>query len=161
MAMIHEQLYQNDDMSSIDLAEYARDLVVQLFSSYSPSSLITYRLAVAPTNLTIEQSIPCGLILNELITNALKYAYPEGQGEIVIRVFTKGERVWMIVSDEGVGMPSEFNLKSSNSLGMNIIDVLTTQLDGQLKIGAPPGASFSVDFPRRPIIASPGTLAHS
>jgi two-component system, sensor histidine kinase PdtaS len=149
MAMIHEHLYRHDDMSSIDLAEYVRDLAAHLFSSYTQSPNITYRLDLAPTRLSIEQSVPCGLILNELITNAIKYAYPAGKGEIKIRVFAKADCVSMSVSDHGAGMPADFNWETSKSLGMTLVQELTTQLDGTLEIGRPPGSSFTVRFSHR------------
>ncbi len=150
MAMIHEQLYQHDDMSSINLADYVEELTGQLFSSYASSPDITYRLEVQPAKLSIEQSIPCGLILNELITNALKYAYPDGRGEILIRVGAEQEQVWFEVSDEGVGMPSHFDWKESKSLGMQIIHALTSQLDGNLEIrNGQKGAAFTVRFIRQ------------
>jgi signal transduction histidine kinase len=97
--------------------------------------LITYRLELAPTTLTTEQSIPCGLILNELITNALKYPYPAGTGEINVRLLSKENSVWMTVSDCGVGVPANFDWKASKSLGTRIVEVLTSQLDGDLEIG--------------------------
>ncbi len=154
MAMIHEQLYQHDDMSSINLAEYVRDLAAHLFSSFSPEASITYRLEAKATHLTIGQAIPCGLILNELLTNALKYAYPDGNGEIVIRIGTEGNQICMTVADQGVGLPAGFGTGKSESLGMKIIEGLTGQLDGHLEIGKPPGASFTVRFPKRSLVNS-------
>lgn len=155
MAMIHEQLYQHEDMSAVDLAQYVGHLATQLFSSYAAGGLVTYRLDVTPTSLTMEQSIPCGLILNELITNALKYAYPAGRGEVSICVHAKGDLISMTVSDNGPGMPPDFDLKKAKSLGMKIISLLTTQLGGRLEIGAPPGASFTITFPKQAL-----TTAH-
>jgi two-component system, sensor histidine kinase PdtaS len=146
MAMIHERLYQHDDMSSIDLAEYVGDLAVRLFSSYAPSPSITYSLILDSTSLSIDQSIPCGMILNELITNALKYAYPDGAGEIVVRLFSAGKNVHMTVSDAGIGMPTAFDWRKSKSLGMTLVRQLTGQLDGTLELGTQPGTSFTVSF---------------
>jgi two-component system, sensor histidine kinase PdtaS len=146
MAMIHEHLYRHEDMSSIDLAEYVRDLTAHLFFSYTQSRMITCRLDLVPTKLTIEQSVPCGLLLNELITNAIKYAYPKGKGEILVRLAAKGNCVSLTVSDQGVGMPAGLNWETSTSLGMTLIQQLTMQLDGELEIGGPPGASFTVNF---------------
>jgi PAS domain S-box-containing protein len=151
MAMIHQQLYRQTDMSSIDLAEYGRELATQLFGSYSRSDSITYRLDLAPTRVTIEQAIPCGLILNELITNALKYAYPNGSGEIFIRIFSEEDFVSMTVSDQGIGIPVDFSPERSKSLGMTLVQALTGQLNGQLDFGVPPGASFTVSFEREAV----------
>jgi PAS domain S-box-containing protein len=147
MALIHEHLYGNDDMSSIDMADYVRDLAGELFSCYARNPLVTPRLDLAPAKLAIDQAIPCGLILNELITNALKYAYPAGEGEIAIRIGAEEQKFRLTVSDQGVGLPTHFNSETSKSLGMTLIEVLTNQLDGELEIGPPPGASFTVRFP--------------
>jgi two-component sensor histidine kinase len=144
--MIHEHLYRNDDMSSIDLGEYVRDLTGSLFSSYTQSESITYRLDLVSTRLTIEQSVPCGLILNELITNAIKYAYPLGKGEIQVCLSGTADSVSMTVSDQGVGMPPDFDCETSKSLGMTLVQALTRQLDGTLEVGGHPGASFKVSF---------------
>jgi PAS domain S-box-containing protein len=146
MAMIHEHLYRHEDMSSIDLAEYVRDLTAHLFSSYVQTPSIIPRLDLVPTKLSIEQSVPCGLILNELITNAIKYAYPAGKGEIQVRLTVAEDTVAMTVSDRGVGLPANFDSETSKSLGMTLVQQLTLQLDGRLEIGKPPGASFTVTF---------------
>jgi two-component sensor histidine kinase len=148
--MIHEQLYSHIDMSSIDFAVYGRDLAVRLFSTYSQNATITYRLELAPITLAIAQAIPLGLILNELITNALKYAYPDGNGEILIQLSSEGHQVCMTVSDNGAGLPANFDLQTSKSLGLTIIQALTDQLQGELEIGTPPGACFIVRFSMQP-----------
>jgi PAS domain S-box-containing protein len=150
MSMIHEQLYSHIDMSSIDFAVYGRDLAVRLFSTYSQNATITYRLELAPITLAIAQAIPLGLILNELITNALKYAYPDGNGEILIQLSSEGHQVCMTVSDNGAGLPANFDLQTSKSLGLTIIQALTDQLQGELEIGTPPGACFIVRFSMQP-----------
>jgi two-component sensor histidine kinase len=144
--MIHEQLYNHDGVSSVDLASYGRDLVAQLCRSYARSASITCRIETSPTRLVIEQAIPCGLILNELVTNAFKHAYPNGRGEIFIQLSSEEDRVRMTVSDQGVGMPADFNCKASKSLGMLLVNMLVQQLSGHLEIGTPPGASFTVRF---------------
>jgi len=146
MALIHEQLYRNDDMSSIDFAEYARSLTTHLVSACAKNPSVASRLEVAPTMLAIEQSIPCGLILNELFTNALKYAYPRGSGEILVRLSAEGDRVSLTVSDEGVGMPADFDWETSKTLGMTLIQILTKQLAGHLEVSSSPGASFTIRF---------------
>lgn len=150
MAIIHEQLYQQDDVSSINFVQYAQQLIEQVFYSYTPSALVTYRLEAVPTMLSIDQSIPCGLILNELLTNALKYAYPQGEGEILIRIAADNDSISIGVADQGVGMPPGLDWRESKSLGMKIIDALAAQLEGSIEVGAPPGASFTVRFARQP-----------
>lgn len=147
MAIIHEQLYQQNAMSSVDLAAYVTELAAQVFCSYSKSELTTCRLDVTPVRITIDQAVPCGLILNELLTNAIKYAYPEGRGEILIRLSSNEHWITLGVSDSGIGMPPDFDWDSCKSMGVLLVQTLTGQLDGELQVGASPGASFTVRFP--------------
>jgi PAS domain S-box-containing protein len=151
MAIIHEQLYSQRDMSSIDLAQYVQNLAARLFSSYATDPRLKYRLNLASARLSIEQSVPCGLILNELITNAIKYAYPNGEGEIKIDLCVEGDELNMSVSDQGRGMPAGFDWENTKSLGMKIVQLLTAQLDGQLVTNPGPGASFTIRFKRLPL----------
>ena len=155
MAMIHEHLYRQRDMSSIDLFQYARDLVAELFYSISGNPSLTFRFEGSPVTIALDQAIPCGLMLNELITNAVKYAYPDGKGEILIKLITEGDFVSVSVSDSGVGLPPGFNPDTSQSLGMTIIHVLTQQLDGNLEIVGSPGTSFTARFPNRRRVTNP------
>ncbi len=135
--------------SSVDLAAYAQDLSAQLIQTYSSSSSITCRVEAASVPVPIEQAVPCGLILNELITNAVKYAYPAGAGEILIAIQSENHWVTMAVSDKGVGLPPHFAGASQSSLGMTLVHALTDQLEGTLAIAPPPGASFTIRFLRR------------
>jgi PAS domain S-box-containing protein len=146
MAMIHHQLYEHGDMSSIDLAVYGRNLAAQLFATYSRSASITRRIEAISTCVPIDQAVTCGLILNELITNALKHAYPSGDGVVVISISSDGDAVCLQVSDQGVGLPAGFNCHTTDSLGMKIVCSLTGQLNGQLEVGTAPGSSFTVRF---------------
>jgi PAS domain S-box-containing protein len=148
MALVHEQLYSHDDMASIDLAAYARNLVLHLFSSLNHNELIEIHFDLAPTMLTIDQAIPCGLILNESVTNALKYAYPHGEnGEIAVKLSCDAESVMMAVSDQGVGFPRD--LDTTQTLGLQLIQLLTEQLSGEAEFSRSlPGTSVTIRFPR-------------
>lgn len=147
MAMIHEHLYHQKDMSSIDLGEYLKDLTAELFSSSVGNQLLRFRVEATSVSIPIDQAIPCGLMLNELITNALKYAYPEGEGEICIKLVSDENSIAISVSDSGVGLPAGFDCGNSQSLGMTIIHVLTQQLEGELTISGSPGVTFTIRFP--------------
>jgi len=105
---------------------------------------------VEEVRLQIDQAIPCGLILNELVTNALKYAYPNGKrGEVVIELReSDAGMVTLSVSDQGVGLPAEFDWSNSASMGLPIVDLLTQQLGGTLAVRTSPGASFTIEFPK-------------
>jgi two-component sensor histidine kinase len=150
MAMVHEQLYSQKEISSVDLAAYISKLAPRLVSSHRRSESIALRLELTPTWLTLERSIPCGLILTEFVTNALKYAYPEGKGEILVRLSSHPSTIQLSVSDSGVGLPDDFDWKSTNSLGMVIVQALARQLAGGVEIGPPPGCIFTLRFPKEP-----------
>jgi len=147
MAMIHEQLYGNEDMRTLQFAEHARRLAQSLVASMSEDAFITCHLDVVPVDLTINQAIPCALILNELLTNALKYAFPnQAKGEMTLRLSMDGDTVTMAVSDQGVGLPPDVDPFEPKTLGLEIVQVLVHQLEGELIVNGPPGACFTVRF---------------
>jgi two-component sensor histidine kinase len=148
MALIHEKLYMSRDLSSINFSEYAQDLASNIFNSYT-SSGVRLRLNIEDIHLNIDNSILLGLILNELCTNALKHGFPAGgPGEIIIelqRVDT--DRLTLIVSDDGAGLPKEFNIKTTNSMGLLLVKGMVDQLEGTLEVDAYQGAAFRITFP--------------
>jgi len=148
MALIHEQLYHQKEITSVDLAEYIHKLVPQLLASYDRGDSISLRLDLAPTALTLNRSIPFGLILNELITNALKYAYPDGKGEISVRLASDADEISLTVADQGIGLPVNFDWKKSNSLGMTIIQALVKQLGGEIAFASRPGVRITLRIPK-------------
>ncbi len=149
MALIHERLSLNGMTSAVDFGDLSALLTRELFKSFGSPKRIRCRLNTRPVILHPEQAIPCGLILNELLTNAFKYAYPaETEGEICVALRASAHgRVKLTVSDKGVGFPQGFDWKSAtSSLGLTIIEALTQQLGGKLVVGTGPGASFTVQF---------------
>jgi two-component sensor histidine kinase len=159
MAMIHEELYRSEDLSSVDMCAYTQRLC-DGFAGMSEDR-IHLHCQTGQLLLPITQSIPCGLILNEFLTNALKYAYPEGQeGEIRVRVTEEGGLVNLVVEDDGVGLPPGFGDASSvdvkpGSLGLTLVHGLVDQLKGTLTVSAcsagsegSKGARFAVSFGR-------------
>jgi two-component sensor histidine kinase len=151
MALIHERLYSgNGAMSAIDFDEYCQKLGDDLLASYMEQpSRITLRYDLAPIRLSVEQAIPCGLIVNELLTNAFKYAYPaDVKGEISISLrLAENDVVRLRIADHGVGLPPEFDWEKSKSLGLQIVQLLATQLDGTLSRQGPPGTTVELAFP--------------
>jgi len=142
MAMIHEQLYGTEDLQTIEFAEHASRLSQSLLASMVGNAPIGCRLDLQPVSLSIHQAIPCALILNELLTNAIKYAYPNHrEGEIIVHLSREEGVVNMTVSDQGVGLPPEVD-----PFRLEIIQVLVEQLQGELTVAGSPGASFSVTF---------------
>jgi two-component sensor histidine kinase len=148
MAMIHEQLYNRKEIASVDLADYVQKLAPQLLSSYERGNSISLRLDLASTTLPLERAIPCGLILNELITNALKYAYPDGKGEILVRVTSDSNDISLTVADQGPGLPGGLDWKNPKSLGITIIRALAKQLGGEIELGPSPGTEIVLRIPR-------------
>jgi two-component sensor histidine kinase/CheY-like chemotaxis protein len=151
MALIHEQVYGDKDMDEVDFGEYARRLARDLFDSFGAAAgCVRLRFALEPVSLAMDQMIPCGLILNELITNSLKYAFPAGRdGEILVSLrCTEGGTVILTVSDNGVGLPQGGGKDFSESLGARIVEILTRQLGGSLERQSDGGVSSSVTFTR-------------
>ncbi|PSB17610.1 PAS domain S-box protein [Phormidesmis priestleyi ULC007] len=149
MALIHEKLYQSEDLAKTDFAEYIRSLVTDLFRSYSVSSrLIKLNVYVKDVRLSIDTAIPCGLIINELISNSLKYAFSAGQaGEISIRLFSEAENYYtLIVQDNGSGFPTDLNFRNTKSLGLQLVCSLTKQLHGTIDLECQRGAVFKISF---------------
>jgi len=149
MALVHERLYGSQEMTQIDFAEYAKQLVNELFETYQDGRVgLSNQFDGTLVLLDVGQAIPCGLILNELVTNALKYAYPEGRsGEIVIKLEENGlGRVKLIVSDQGVGLPEGLDWKTSKTMGLPIVEVLAKQIGGTLSVQSRPGTTFTLDF---------------
>jgi PAS domain S-box-containing protein len=153
MALIHERLNGDDQPDRLDFAGYVETLARDLFYSYgADSSLVQLRFELEPVWLGLRQAIPCGLILNELLTNAFKYAFPGGRaGEIVVSLrCEEGELIKLGVRDDGVGLPEGWEYRTSKSLGLRIVDILSRQLDAntQWEAGENGGAFFSLTFAR-------------
>lgn len=151
MALIHDRLYGNRRLDEIDFTEYAKSLVDELVHSYAgPSGNITGRVKASRVLLNVGQAIPCGLILNELVTNAIKHAYPDGKsGEIVIHLEEPCPgNVRLSVADHGVGLPEGFDWENSKSMGLPIVESLAEQVGGKLEVQSQGGATFTLEFAR-------------
>ena len=149
MAAIHERLYSQEDMERLDFREYVETLSRDLFYAYGiDSDLVRLRLQLGAVSLGLNQAIPCGLILNELLTNSLKYAFPGTRsGEISVKLSCEqDQRVMLTVADNGTGLPLGFDWTQSQSLGLKIVDILTGQLGGTLHHEPGPGTEFSLIF---------------
>ncbi len=150
ISLVHMMLYQSPNLAHIDLANYARELAVNLMSGLIVSTgLITVEIDAEPVFVEINTAIPCGQILNELIVNAYKYAFPNGrQGKLTILIRqnnTTGE-VTLCVKDDGIGLPPGFDINRLNSLGMIIVQTLISQLRGSLSIESQSGTSWVIRF---------------
>ena len=148
MAMIHDRLYHTERLDRIDFSGYAQILVRDSLVSFGVSNRISTRVNLESIALGIDTAIPCGLILNEMVTNAIKHGFTDGrQGKISVRFIKQPDRFYeMSVTDDGVGLPPEGELDKSKSLGLTLIDVLVQQLEGTLRIERENGTRFTVRF---------------
>ena len=148
MALIHERLYQSTDLKRIDFGEYIRTLANDLYNTYvMDKSLITLNIDVDDVKLDINTSIPLGLIVNELVTNSLKHAFPPGKsGEIDIQFHTQDDKYLLEVKDNGIGFPKDINYQNTDSLGLRLINSLTEQIDGNIQLNNNSGTSFKIIF---------------
>lgn len=150
IALIHEKLYQSKDYAEIPFSEYAKNLAGNIFHTTGTSSTrVKLRVDIEPMSLAVDRAIPCGLILNELITNALKHGFPEERcGHVSVELHEQSPgRLMLVVGDDGVGIPPGFDLSRASSLGMKLVSTLVEQLDGQLEIGRERGTRFEIAFP--------------
>jgi two-component sensor histidine kinase len=150
MALVHENLYQSPDLAQAELGEYARALMQSLFEAYGEAAEnIRLRLELDPVHLPVDAAIPCGLILNELATNALKHAFrgrPRGELAVVLQSGNDG-MIRLKVQDDGNGLPPDLDWRSGGALGMRLVNMLTEQLNGTLEVDNGQGTSFQLTLP--------------
>ncbi len=148
MALIHEQLYRARNLAQVDFASYLRRLTEHLGQSYrAEETLIQLRVEAADVSLPVDCAVPCGLIANELIANALKHAFPSGRrGSVLVRLDAQGGRTVMSVRDDGVGFPKETDFRSARSLGLQLVCSLADQLGGTLELKRDRGTEFVISF---------------
>lgn len=146
MALIHEQLYQSDDLARINFKKYVEKLIRNLFHSYSAGKSIDIILDVEDLYLSIETTIPLGLIINELVTNALKHAFNGRiQGTIYISFKRVKDNLELRVADDGIGFPAN-KLQESKSLGLKLVNILVRQLNGKISVKSHDGSCFKIIF---------------
>ncbi len=149
MAIVHEQLYKSEDLAVIDFACYVEELVSSLSrSTVRSADIISTDIEIRDIELGIDQAIPCGLIINELVSNALKHAFPANRGgKVLIRGYLDADdQVCLSVSDNGVGLPRDFDIATSESLGLQIVTLLTKQLHGTLEMQGENGLAVFIRF---------------
>ena len=150
MSLVHEKLYQSKDFTKIDLKGYIVDLVNGLFQSYGVNmNKIALKINVENIPLGIDSAIPCGLIINELVTNSLKHAFPgDRKGEIRVTLhLTPDKMIELVVGDNGIGLPENLDIKNIKSLGLHLVPMLAeNQLMGSLDINKNNGTEFTIKF---------------
>ena len=148
MSYIHESLYQTENFSSINFKGYIDNLINNLVYSYQVGNDLIIDKQIDNIDLSLDYAIPCGLILNELITNALKYAYPKNiQGKVVINIKEKDNNfIEMNVQDYGQGLPKGFDIETTETLGLSLVHTLVDQIDGKLFIKNDGGTNILIIF---------------
>jgi PAS domain S-box-containing protein len=158
MAMVHENLYRSGDLASVRLAGHLESLCAHLFRSYNVDpERIVLDLRLEEVTLDLDRSIRLGLLVNELVSNALKYAFPAGRsGRVLVQLDNPSEECYiLVVSDNGVGLPPQLAPGDSDSLGLQLIADLTEQLGGSLRLDRDGGTTISIRFPARSREESP------
>ncbi len=148
MAQVHEKLYETENFSEIEMKSYVENVTNELVATYNIGRSISLEMDLESIYLDINQAVPFGLILNEIITNSLKYAFPENrEGIIKISLKKEDRTIVFTVSDNGIGIPETIDPANSDSLGLTLIHLLTDQIDGTLHISGTEGTEFVIRFP--------------
>ncbi len=151
MALVHEKLYQSKDLGRVEMAEYARQLMTDLLLvNGAAASKIRMKLDLTPVFLPVDIAIPCGLILNELTTNAIKHAFDDRpSGRITVQLQVESEELVRITfSDDGCGFSAGLDWRKAETLGLQLVHMLTEQLHGTIDMSNGPGTTFQLSFRR-------------
>ena len=148
MAMVHEKLYLSGDLSHINFKQYTEKLVSDIFYTYeSQISTINPILNLQNVELNMETAIPLGLIINELVANSLKFAFPNNEkGSVTVEMKTKNDEYTLIVADDGIGFPADIDFKKTDSLGLQLVNNLVNQLDGEITLDRSHGTEYKITF---------------
>ncbi len=150
IAIVHEQLYQSRNLAEIDVGHYIHNLANHLFRTFLiDPGMVKMQIAVDDLALHIDQAIPCSLIINELVSNSLKYAFPENRrGTINVTIQpSEAGQIKLLVSDDGVGLPANIDFKNTASLGLQLVMTFVEQLNGKISLASGKGTTFSITFP--------------
>jgi two-component sensor histidine kinase len=149
MALVHKRLYRTGDLARVDCAEYVRDLARYLHLAYGAQvGPVKLDVKVDDIFLGIDTAVPCGLIINELVSNSFKHAFPSGrEGEIFVGLGMKQDGCYSLtVRDNGVGIPAGWDLEDPESLGLRLVSRLVEQIEGVIELDRNGGTTFSIDF---------------
>jgi len=151
MALVHDMLYRSQDLARVDFPGYVRTLLIQLFRSYNVGGRIRSAVELEPIVFGVDLAVPCGLIINELVANALKHAFPGNrQGELRVSMTTAPDSYTLSVRDDGVGFPPQVDYLRTETLGLQLVRMLTEQIGGHLRLDTSSGTEFVIRFPRQP-----------
>ncbi len=150
MAMVHEELYQSTDFAGIRIKSYIENLVKKIIDIYKPFIIISYELKIEDLDIGIVKAIPCGMILTELVTNALKHAFGDenNRGKLQIKCYrSESGNSTLSVKDNGKGLPEDIDIYSTESTGLQLVHILTDQLSGNISVKRDNGTEFILNFP--------------
>lgn len=149
MSLIHQRLYQSEEEACIDMQAYIRELMEYLDDNFNLGHRIRFNFQLEKIPMDVAQAVPVGLILNEAITNAIKYAFPGNRnGTITVSMnYTTSDYISLIVKDDGRGLPVDFDISQNNSLGMSLMQGLTRQLNGIFRVENNDGLQITIQFP--------------
>lgn len=147
MAMVHEKLYQSPSLTKIDLKDYVEALVSNIFFSYGINTNNIKRVVdVENIEIGIDTAIPCGLIINEIVTNSVKHAFPNKTGEVIVKINSYQDDIHLIMSDNGIGVPKDLDYEKTDSLGLKLVKSLVDQIDGHMTIESNNGTTTKICF---------------
>ena len=149
MELLQERLCQSNLPTELDYRQYLRELAAHLYSTYGVStSRVSLNICFADSSINLDAAVPCGLILNELISNCLKHAFPHSrEGEIRVESHKDGDRLAsLVVADNGVGLPEDVNPSSTKSLGLRLVRLLSKSLGAAVQVNTRPGTEFKLVF---------------
>jgi two-component sensor histidine kinase/CheY-like chemotaxis protein len=148
MALIHERLYRSTDLKRIDFGDYISGLATDLFEVYAVApNRIKLDINAEDIMLDINTAIPLGLITNELLTNSLKHAFPDDRNGIITVTCSKtGDQFTLTIKDDGIGFPKNLDYRNTDSLGLELVNSLTNQIDGKLELSSARGTEFKISF---------------
>src|SRR5438132_10258955 len=146
MALVHEMLYRSEDLARVDFPQYVRALVPQLFRSYNPGGRIRYRVEIDEIVFGVDLAVPCGLIINELVANALKHAFPgDRRGEICVRMRLDQDRYRLSVEDDGIGFPAGLDVSQTGDLGLPPVRNVLEEHGGRMRGRAGQGTGVTIE----------------
>lgn len=147
MAIMHEKLYQSGDLTQVNFKEYMESLFRYLLHSYTGNfGGVIVKMDVEEVFLNVETAVPLGLTINEIVSNRLNYAFPDGEGEIKVKLHSTLKGFEIQISDNGVGMPEGVGPEKTRSLGLQLVSALINQLEGSVKIKRDNGAIYTIQF---------------
>ena len=148
MSLVHENIYKTKNVDKINFKEYVKTLITNLFHSYTMNSSVSFNNDIEDIFLSIDLGVPCGLIINEIVSNSMKYAFankPDGIVYISLKKL-KNKNLELIISDNGIGVSNDLNIEESETLGLQIVSALVSQIDGEIEIDNSNGTKFTIIF---------------